>query len=131
MDQLKENFGYELLRNDVLKDILGKEHDSILYWIGKSLARKYPINTIEELILFFDHANWGTLVREKEKKNIQIFQLTGPWMNKKDSRCYQLEAGFLAQQLESWHNCITGATYTFKKDTVTITVELDVKDSLK
>ncbi|GAE34891.1 YslB family protein [Halalkalibacter akibai] len=123
-------FGYDLIRNDVLKDVLGKEHDSILYWIGKSLARKYPTSTIEELISFFEEANWGLLSRTKEKKNMQMFELTGPWMVKGDERCYQLEAGFLAQQLESWYNCIAGATYSAKKQVIHITVELDRKDQI-
>lgn len=45
--------GYELIRNDVLQLVLGKEHDHLLYWVGKSLARKYKLEEIEELHTFF------------------------------------------------------------------------------
>ncbi|MFC0557863.1 YslB family protein [Halalkalibacter alkalisediminis] len=128
MERQIKQFGYDLIRNDVLKEVLGKEHDTLLYWIGKSLARKYPVATIEELISFFEDANWGTLNHIKEKKQVQTFELSGPWITKQDTRCYQLEAGFLSQQLETWHNCITGTTYSVKKEAIHFTVELDRKD---
>ncbi|WP_227936664.1 YslB family protein [Alkalihalobacillus deserti] len=128
MERQTKQFGYDLIRNDVLKDVLGKEHDSILYWIGKSLARKYAVATIEELFQFFEDANWGTLAQIKDKKQVQVFELSGPWMDKQDTRCYQLEAGFLAQQLEIWYNCVTGSTYTVKKEVIQFIVELDRKD---
>ena len=121
-------FGYDLIRNDVLKDILGKEHDSILYWIGKNLARKYPVNTNEELQQFFINANWGTLLKTKEKKKEMTFELTGPWMGKQDDRCYQLEAGFIAEQLEQLCKCMTGAMTTVKKNKVIVDVQLDRHD---
>lgn len=128
MNQETNQFGYDLIRNDVLKDILGKEHDSILYWIGKSLARKYPIETTEQLITFFEKANWGILTLTKEKKQEKTYELTGPWMGKHDERCYQLEAGFLAQQAENSLNLISGATYTVKKDSIIFSVESDRHD---
>jgi hypothetical protein len=124
-------FGYDLIRNDVLRDLLGKDHDTILYWVGKSLARKYPVATVEEVITFFEKANWGTLSRIKEKKQEQLFELSGPWMYKLDQRCYQLEAGFLAQQIETWTNSITGTTYTEKKGSILFKVETDKKDSVE
>lgn len=45
-------FAYELLREEVLPDLIGKELDDILYWAGRNLARKYPLETIEEVIYF-------------------------------------------------------------------------------
>ncbi len=131
MEVETNRFGYDLIRNDVLRDLLGKDHDTILYWIGKSLARKYPVPTVEEMITFFEEANWGTLARIKEKKQEQLFELTGEWMNKSDQRCYQLEAGFLAQQVETWNNCISGATYTEKNGLILIKIETDKKDTIK
>lgn len=128
MYQDTDQFGYELIRNDVLKDVLGQEHDSILYWIGKSLARKYPVETSEQLVAFFDKANWGALTLVKERKQEKMFELTGPWMGKHDQRCYQLEAGFLAQQIELSSNLISGATYSTKKESVVFTVETDRHD---
>ncbi|MBU8909173.1 DUF2507 domain-containing protein, partial [Desertibacillus haloalkaliphilus] len=61
MEVRTDQFGYDLIRNDVLQDLLGKDHDAILYWIGRSLARKYPVSTVEDAILFFEKADWGNL----------------------------------------------------------------------
>ncbi|WP_062047847.1 YslB family protein [Bacillus sp. JCM 19034] len=124
MDEMNQ-FGYNLIRNDVLKDVLGKEHDQILYWIGKSLARKYPIATMEELPEFFLKANWGNLTLEKEKRNLYIYLLSGDWMGKTDTRCYQLEAGFLAQQFEMWENRGVGVTPSVQRSSVKFEIEMD------
>lgn len=118
-------FGYDLIRNDILRDVLGKEHDSMLYWVGKSLARKYPLQSTEELITFFEKANWGMLELIQEKRHEYTFKLSGSWMGKLDSRCYQLEAGFLAQQLDTWKDKSTGASYSTHKGNIIIEVEID------
>ncbi|WP_332629149.1 YslB family protein [Halalkalibacter flavus] len=131
MEVRTDQFGYDLIRNDVLQDLLGKDHDAILYWIGRSLARKYPVSTVEDAILFFEKADWGNLSKLKEKKQLQVFELKGSWMNNDDKRCYQLETGFLAQQVEMWLECISGATYSKTKDSVLITVETDKRDSIQ
>lgn len=55
------NFGYDLIRNDVLSELLGTEKETLLYWVGKSTARSYPLETTDELISFFEKAQWGTL----------------------------------------------------------------------
>ncbi|GAF24049.1 hypothetical protein JCM19047_3917 [Bacillus sp. JCM 19047] len=86
--------GYELIRNDVLQLVLGKEHDHLLYWVGKSLARKYKLEQIEELHTFFKQVYWGDLSLVKQKKNEWYYELSGEWMTKEDERSYQLEAGF-------------------------------------
>ncbi|NEU29829.1 YslB family protein [bacterium LRH843] len=122
-------FGYHLIRNDILRDILGNEHDNILYFIGKSLARKYPLETNEQLAEFFTKANWGELNILKEKRQKMIYELTGSWMGQHDKRCYQLEAGFLAEQTELSRRVISAATYLQKKDSVIFTIEFDRYDS--
>ena len=38
-------FGHELIRNDLLHELLGKDAPEILYWAGKKLARQYPLET--------------------------------------------------------------------------------------
>lgn len=131
MESRDETFGYDLLRNDILKEVFGQEHDSIMYWVGKALARKYPLHTIEETIDFFEKANWGTLSLVKEKKQERLFELRGEWMDKKDDRCYQLEAGFLAQQVETWLSSYTAATQTKKKGIIHIQVESDLHDTIE
>lgn len=98
-------FGYELIRETLLKDILGKDYKSILYWGGKNLARKHPLGTIEEIIHYFETSGFGTLSVAKENKNDMIFELTSDLIVNRFMRdtdySYQLEAGFLAEQLQN------------------------------
>ncbi len=98
-------FGYELLRDVLLKDILGKETEDILYWSGKSIARKFPCTTLEELSLFFQEAGWGDLQLAKESKKEKIFELSGPFIKRRFSvqadPFFSLESGFLAEQISA------------------------------
>ncbi|WP_059103864.1 YslB family protein [Shouchella shacheensis] len=132
MNESKEcHFAYDLIRNDVLKDLLGTEHDSLLYWIGKTLARKYPVETLEEAVEFFAKADWGKLELTKERKQEKSYQLEGEWMGRGDDRCYQLEAGFLAEINEQWSNTVSVAFYTVKRNFVQITVHSDRRDFIE
>ena len=56
----------------MIPEILGEETPKILYWAGKKLARKYPLESISEIIDFFKQAGWGDLqiVKEKQKMNL-------------------------------------------------------------
>lgn len=129
MTPTENQFGYDLIRNDILRTILGKEHDTILYWVGKSLARQHPIEVqqLDDLSQFFLNANWGTLSLLKETKRKKLLELSGDWMGKNDKRCYQLEAGFLAQQYENTFNVFSVATYERKKEKVIFTIEFEEK----
>ena len=70
-------FAYELLREELLPDLIGNDLDGILYWSGRNLARKYPLETIEEVIQFFEKAGWGTLSIVEHKRREMQFQLKG------------------------------------------------------
>ncbi|WP_420490608.1 YslB family protein [Neobacillus drentensis] len=97
-------FGYELIREVLLPEILGKDTPEILYWAGKRLARKYPLTDIEQIIDFFAKASWGHLELKKENKTELQFELSSPLIvsrvKSKAEHFFQLEAGFLAQQIE-------------------------------
>ncbi|MBV7506034.1 YslB family protein [Bacillus sp. sid0103] len=97
-------FGYELIREILLPEILGKDTPEILYWAGKRLARKYPLTDMEQIIDFFAKASWGQLELTKENKTEIQFELMSPIMvsrvKSKAEHFFQLEAGFLAQQIE-------------------------------
>ncbi|MCH6267768.1 YslB family protein [Neobacillus citreus] len=97
-------FGYELIREVLLPEIFGKDTPEILYWAGKRLARKYPLESYESLIDFFAKASWGELEIKKETKNELEFELASPMIvsrvKSKAENFFQLEAGFLAQQIE-------------------------------
>jgi predicted hydrocarbon binding protein len=98
-------FGYELIREVLLPDILGKDTSEILYWAGKRLARKFPLNSLEEMMQFFSRAGWGVLSLKSEKKDEMEFELASPLLvsrvKSKAEHFFQLEAGFLAQQIEN------------------------------
>ncbi len=132
-------FGYELIRDVLLPEILGDDTAEILYWAGKKLARKYPLNSLEEVIDFFNKAGWGRLTIIKESKNELELELTSSiitnrMQNKKsrDSYQFQLEAGFLAEQIELQKQVISEAYEHPRKkaDKVHFTVKWDKKDSI-
>nr|WP_141432054.1 YslB family protein [Bacillus sp. 03113] len=128
-------FGYELLREVLIPDLLGKDAAEILYWAGKKLARKYPLKSYEEAVHFFQEAGWGQLTLKSEKKNEQEFELEGPIvtkrLSKKEECFFQLEAGFLAQQIEHQKNVVSEGYEQPKKrgGKVQFTIKWDSKDS--
>lgn len=127
----------ELLRDDLLPDLLGKEAGQILYWAGKSLARRYPLDSIEAVFDFFEKACWGTLKITEQKKREMHFELTSPFISKrfqnKQSTTYQLEAGFLAEQIQQQRQVIAETYEDQKKRTeiVHFIVQWDPSDILE
>ncbi|NEX78396.1 YslB family protein [Bacillus thermocopriae] len=97
-------FGYQLIRETLLPEILGQDTPEILYWAGKQLARKYPLEGYNEIIDFFAKASWGHLELKNEKKHEMDFELSSPLIvsrvKSKAENYFQLEAGFLAQQIQ-------------------------------
>ncbi|WP_027409519.1 YslB family protein [Anoxybacteroides tepidamans] len=130
-------FGYGLIREILIPDLLGKETASILYWAGKQLARRYPLETLGDVILFFEKAGWGPLVVTKETSEELELELTGPIiaarMDINDDCSFQLEAGFLAQQIELQKRCVAEAYEQQKKRAkkVIFTVKWDRKDTVE
>lgn len=129
-------FGYELIREIILPDLLGEDSYQILYWAGKQIARKFPLPNLTEVIAFFEHAGWGQLFIEKETKNEIQFKLTGEMLNRRLNlypTCHcQLEAGFLAEQCSFQKKCCSEAVSTIKKrsKTALFTVQWDPKDPI-
>lgn len=127
---------YELIREVLLPDLLGKELPAILYWAGKSIARKYPLSTEEEVIQFFKDAGWGNLSIIEKKSNVVELELRSEFItarnhSRKETN-YNLEAGFLAQQFELINQVITESYVEQKKrhNMVHITVKSDKKDTI-
>jgi predicted hydrocarbon binding protein len=140
MEELKDiqapAFGLELLREVLLPDILGSDHPQMLYWAGKGLARKYPVQSIEEISAFFETAGWGSLTLLHNKKNEMEFELSSDLISirlkKANEFTFQLEAGFIAEQLQMMNNYITETYEQVKKraNKVVFTVKWDHKDML-
>ena len=96
-----------MLREELLPDLIGNDLDGILYW--SNLARKYPLDTIEEVIQFFEKAGWGTLsIIEHKRREMQFNLKAHSSLNVKNKRhsSYQLEAGFIAEQIQKQRNVV-------------------------
>lgn len=102
------------MRDVILPAILGKETDGILYWIGKDLAREYPVATIDDLITLTEQLGMGTLKLRRHNATQHIWRLSGPIVEErlavdKEETSFSLESGFLAQELEFQLGAITEA----------------------
>lgn len=129
-------FGYELIREILIPEILGKDTPEILYWAGKRLARKFPLSDYDQLVEFFANASWGQLDIKHEGKNELEFELTSPLVvsrvKSKAENFFQLEAGFLAQQIELQKEAVAETfEHPIKKSNkVNFTVKWDKKDQI-
>ncbi|WP_455675054.1 YslB family protein [Pradoshia sp.] len=128
------SFGYELIREFLLVDLLGKEGPQLLYWAGKQLARRFPLSTIDETIAFFKDAGWGDLRIVKESKDEAKWELSGELIKRRyainEEANFQLEAGFLAAQMENLKKAVSEAYEEQKKkaNIVYFTIKTDNKD---
>ena len=128
-------FGYELIRDVVIPNLLGTDTHEILYWAGKELARQYPLANRQDIIRFFDKAGFGLIELNKEQRNKQIYTLSGEIVKARLNQLepsFNLEAGFLAEQIQSQDGIYTEALTEVNKKTkiVTFTVQSDLKDRL-
>jgi len=126
-------FGYELIRDHVLSNILGKHEDDILYWAGKDLARKFPMFTMDETSSFFLEAGWGLLTLERLNKDEAFYVLTAEDDTLQiEKRCFRLEAGFLAQQQQKLGGCLTECfeEKSPKTNSVLLHVKWDLKEKI-
>jgi len=130
-------FSKELLRDILLPDLLGKDHSQVLYWSGKQLARKFPLNNIEEIYDFFSKAGWGKLTEDKTSKKEAEYILSGPIISRRfdlNAECeFHLEAGFLAEQIQLQNKRITEASTEPKRKAgkVKFLVRWDSKDIIE
>ncbi|WMW46232.1 YslB family protein [Bacillus paralicheniformis] len=136
--QLKElevsAYGYELIREVLLPDMLGQDYADMMYWAGKKLARKFPLESREDLPAFFLDAGWGTLTIAHSKKQELEFELEGPLVSNRlkyqKEPSFQLEAGFIAEQIQLMNEQIAESYEQVKKRAgkVVLTVKWDMKD---
>ncbi|MGM0841822.1 MAG: YslB family protein [Bacillota bacterium] len=145
MEQKKEEvqqpsvpiFGYEMLRDILIPEILGKHTPDILYWGGKQLSRKFPLQSSDELISFFAEAGWGTLTLLEQKKNEMTYEISGPVLERrlalKSDVTFKLETGFLAEQVQLQKKCVAEAADELHKrsQSVKVIVRWDEKDKVE
>ena len=141
MPQLKQRaldhvpyFGYSLLRDVLIPELLGDETNTISYWAGKHLARKYPLNTMDEIVAFLSSFLGNTDACQKDKYSLEL-ELSGDVVSKRfqqETCSFHLESGFVAEQIQRQNNCLTEAYLTPKEKNgkVLISVQWDRKDIL-
>lgn len=97
----KETVGYDVLRYISLPNLLGSESQTLLYYMGKNLARSFEINSIDDVYFVFEKLGWGFLELVKERKNQITFSLmSDPIARRLKSNLakeFRLEAGFLSE----------------------------------
>lgn len=95
--------GYDVLRYISLPRLLGTEGDTVLYFMGKDLARSFDILTINDIYEIYDQLGWGKLELVKERKNSLTFTLMADavFLRIKAPMTldFRLEAGFLAESI--------------------------------
>ena len=128
-------FGYELIRDVLIPNLLGAETHEILYWAGKELARQYPLANRQDIVRFFDKAGFGLIELNKEQRNKQVYTLSGKVVQarlKHAQPSFNLEAGFLAEQIQTLDHLYTEALteVNMKTKVVTFIVQSDTKDRL-
>ncbi|WP_295746565.1 DUF2507 domain-containing protein [uncultured Limosilactobacillus sp.] len=93
------------IRDVLLPAILGDETDGISYWIGKDLARAFPVASVEELCLLTEQLGLAHLTLKKSDRHQHLYLLDGPVVAERiaanhEETSFQLEAGFLAMETE-------------------------------
>src|SRR5690625_5862199 len=104
LDKLpNDTIGQDILRYIALPDMLGPEKETLLYFIGKQIARKFEIDKMEDIIYFFYTLRWGKLELVKEKKKYLLFHLMSDDIVERIKSTYdvdfRLEAGFIAETI--------------------------------
>ncbi|WP_077327296.1 DUF2507 domain-containing protein [Virgibacillus siamensis] len=96
--------GYDIIRYLGLPELLGPESSTLLYFMGKNIARKMDIESISDINYAFEKLGWGKLELVKEKKKELTFQLMSDAvvyrMNAPFETDFRLESGFLAESVQ-------------------------------
>ncbi|MEJ6400423.1 DUF2507 domain-containing protein [Nicoliella lavandulae] len=133
--EIKNSWPAAFLRDEVITDLLGADLHSILYWAGKSMARKYATTTNGELVIFFKQTGLGDLAITNEGDSFIEYQITGAVVENRlavnPDADFMLETGLLAQSIEQQKHLTAEAEINkkqLKKGNVLITVHIDPKN---
>mgnify|MGYP001195369226 CR=1 FL=1 len=125
--------GASFIRDEVLPAILGGDQLTILYWIGRQLARHNPLSEEQSITTLFAQLNFGRLVQTHAGRKQQRFELNGPAVANRlaafPDASFDFEAGFLAQEIEIITGAATeGTVDEIHKDHVTFIIQSDPKN---
>lgn len=98
-----EHFPYLLIRDYLIGNILGEHTDEILYWAGKDLARQFPLKDKEDIYEAMIYCGFGELELLKKDAKTQQYRLSSDLVTvrlQSETATFQLEAGFLAEQIQ-------------------------------
>ncbi|KRN33559.1 DUF2507 domain-containing protein [Weissella halotolerans] len=102
-------YAVSVLRDELLPELLQDDEQSILYWAGKSLARRQTLRTLTDIQHYFQRAGFGDLTLVKESKTQLDWQLSGRLvadrLAKRSNANFTLESGFLAQAIQELVDC--------------------------
>ena len=93
----------QLYRDFLLPTILGDDDASILYWAGKRIARKYDLSDYDDLVEFFNMAEFGKLEKVKERRSFTTYELSGQTVTDRlnsASKEFYLEGGMIAEAFQ-------------------------------
>lgn len=93
----------QLYRDFLLPEILGKDTANILYWAGKRISRHYDLASFDDLVDFFQMAEFGELKKVKERRASTTFELSGQSVSDRldsDSKEFSIESGMIAEAVQ-------------------------------
>lgn len=103
-----ETVGHDILRYVSLPNLLGNEAETILYYMGKNLARSFELNSLDDISFIFEKLGWGYLELVKQRKNSLTFSLMADALARRLeldlAKEFRLEAGFLAEAVRHVHH---------------------------
>ncbi len=100
----------QLYRDFLLPEILGDDNATILYWAGKRISRHYDLSSFDDLVDFFNMAEFGKLEKVKERRSSITYELSGQTVSDRlnsDSREFSLESGMIAEAVQKETKRIT------------------------
>lgn len=105
--------GYHLLRETLTNTLLGDSESPILYWLGKEIGEKIPIQSSAGIVLPFMRLGLGQLdlVEETELRiHYKLSHAIFSYMtDQRLSRSLSLECGIIAGAIERWRGKETTA----------------------
>lgn len=105
LDELdSETVGQDVLRYISLPNVLGHEKDTLLYFVGRTLAREIELETLNDVIYLFKKFRWGNLELVKDKKKEMVFHLMADEVVRRleapFDTDFRMEAGFIAEAVQ-------------------------------
>ncbi|MFD1067466.1 DUF2507 domain-containing protein [Oceanobacillus locisalsi] len=132
LEQLySDGAGYDILRYIGLPELFGEEKETLLYFLGRNVARNFEFNSFEDVNVFFEKMGLGTLELAKEKKNVKTFYLLSEAvitrLKSNMETDFRLEAGIIAEaflQLEGVDcECIESVHHRLKQIEFTVYIQ--------